>query len=33
MIATVGRMQWCAWIAVALGGAALYLGLAMGHGW
>jgi uncharacterized membrane protein len=29
----VGRLQRCAWIGAALGGAALYLGLAMGRGW
>ena len=33
MIATVGRLQWCAWAGAALGGVAIYLGLAMGHGW
>ena len=29
----VNRLQRCAWISAALGGAALYLGLAMGRGW
>jgi uncharacterized membrane protein len=29
----VGRLQRCTWIGAALGGAALYLGLAMGRGW
>jgi uncharacterized membrane protein len=31
--ATVGKLQWCAWVGAALGGVAVYLGLAMGHGW
>jgi uncharacterized membrane protein len=29
----VGRLQRCAWVGASLGGAALYLGLAMGRGW
>ena len=29
----VGRLERCAWIGAVLGGAALYLGLAMGRGW
>ena len=29
----VRRLQRCAWIGAALGGVALYLGLAMGRGW
>lgn len=32
MIPTVDRLQRCAWAGAALGGAAVYLGLAMGHG-
>ena len=32
MLPTVGRLQRCAWTSIALGAAAVYLGLAMGHG-
>ena len=33
MLTQMGRLQACAWTAVALGGAAGALGLAMRHGW
>ncbi len=31
MLTKIGRLQRCAWVGAALGGVAIYLGLAMGH--